>query len=498
MKIKNICLLFLLVFLSSCFKDETTHATGAISEISIVKGSIKSIYDIDKNATLVITPQILQTNVTKALSYTWEIDQEIYSNDSEFVFYGNKLGTFDCRLIVENEDGKTFFPFKLNVNSPYEEGITVISHDTDGKSMLSFMLKQRDEGVKDFFIADDCFTLNNPEESFVSNVTDIIQCGGSLLIACKGDATKGEGGTIYYLNEKTFVIENILKAPEYEDFRPYRMLIPENSAAGTSYPILCENGKVYEFSTSESAVVEPKLFKSNYSLCSALYDSGTASWNYIYLWDFLQNQLSIQYNGRLYYCSKEYLNDPSLTSPPTNYFAGYDFVFMFVPKSINAGTSPYHDQMVVITKKGAMYQSTLLYTGFWQTNMETLETGLGDYGGMKLAGMKCDLTPQTPYVATHLYNALYYAKQNQILRMNYSVSMFLNSVKKHSTVGSSEAVITAMELSQDHLETYVAFYEPNESGLNGHVWVIETETGEILRKYDNVCYRPTKIIYKKK
>ena len=76
--------------------------------------------------------------------------------------------------------------------------------------------------------------------------------------------------------------------------------------------------------------------------------------------------------------------------------------------------------------------------------------------------------------------------------------MFLNSVKKHSTVGSSEAVITAMELSQDHLETYVAFYEPNESGLNGHVWVIETETGEILRKYDNVCYRPTKIIYKKK
>ena len=117
MKIKNICLLFLLVFLSSCFKDETTHATGAISEISIVKGTIKSIYDIDKNATLVITPQILQTNVTKALSYTWEIDQEIYSNDSEFVFYGNKLGTFDCRLIVENEDGKTFFPFKLNVNT---------------------------------------------------------------------------------------------------------------------------------------------------------------------------------------------------------------------------------------------------------------------------------------------------------------------------------------------------------------------------------------------
>ena len=65
-------------------------------------------------------------------------------------------------------------------------------------------------------------------------------------------------------------------------------------------------------------------------------------------------------------------------------------------------------------------------------------------------------------------------------------------------MGTDQAVITAMELSLDHKETFVAFYEPQEEGLNGHVWVIDTDSGELLRKYDNVCYRPVKIMYKRK
>ena len=45
---------------------------------------------------------------------------------------------------------------------------------------------------------------------------------------------------------------------------------------------------------------------------------------------------------------------------------------------------------------------------------------------------------------------------------------------------------------------FVAFHEPAESGLNGHVWVYDTQDGALLRKYDNVCYQPVKIMYKKK
>jgi hypothetical protein len=66
------------------------------------------------------------------------------------------------------------------------------------------------------------------------------------------------------------------------------------------------------------------------------------------------------------------------------------------------------------------------------------------------------------------------------------------------TVGSDNAVITGFELSDDHKKTYVAFYEPNQKGLNGSVWVFDTDKGTVLDKHDNVCYQPVKIMYKKK
>ena len=121
MKLKNILTIALLATsLTSCFEDETTMGTGAISEIVIDSTSIQKVYNINKNETLTITPVISQTNKEKDVTYTWEINLETYSHDKEFVYEGKELGSYLCRLIVENSDGKSFFPFELHVNSPYE------------------------------------------------------------------------------------------------------------------------------------------------------------------------------------------------------------------------------------------------------------------------------------------------------------------------------------------------------------------------------------------
>ena len=172
-------------FLTSCFEDETSFATRPLSEITIEEGTVCEVYNIGKDEELRITPGIIQSNKQKALTYTWEIDLETYSHDKEFVYVGDKLGSYQCRLIVENEDGKTFFPFVLNVNSPYEEGITVLSKDTEGKSYLAFMLTPTDPSVKPEFIQGDCFSVNNPDMSLASNPTDIVQTSSFLLISCK-------------------------------------------------------------------------------------------------------------------------------------------------------------------------------------------------------------------------------------------------------------------------------------------------------------------------
>ena len=138
---KYILPLFMAVMLVSCFEDETTDATRPLSEITIDAQSVSSEYNVNKNEILEITPVVSQINKQLPLSYSWEIDQKIVSTDEVFVYKANTLGVFDGRLIVENEDGKAFNTFKLYVNSRYEEGITLLSKDATGKSMLSFMQK---------------------------------------------------------------------------------------------------------------------------------------------------------------------------------------------------------------------------------------------------------------------------------------------------------------------------------------------------------------------
>ena len=120
--------------LTSCFSDDTTLAERELSEIVIDQNSMKEVYNINKNETLVITPVFSQTQAQLDVKTTWEIDQKVYSNEPSLSFTGKELGSWNCRLILENEDGRTFYPFRLNVNSPYEEGITIISADNDGLS----------------------------------------------------------------------------------------------------------------------------------------------------------------------------------------------------------------------------------------------------------------------------------------------------------------------------------------------------------------------------
>ena len=187
MKLRNILGIALLsTILVSCFEDETTLGNRPISEIIIDSTSIQQVYNINKNDTLIISPNISQTVRDKALSYTWEIDLKAYSHDAEFYFIGKELGSYNCRLIVENSDGKSFFPFTLHVNSPYEEGLTIISKAAQGNSMLSFMLNPADRSEPTGFMSGDQFAINNADYVFAANPADIVQSSRSLILACQG------------------------------------------------------------------------------------------------------------------------------------------------------------------------------------------------------------------------------------------------------------------------------------------------------------------------
>lgn len=510
MKFKHILpLLALSLLAGSCLSDDTTSADRPLSEITINPTTIQEVYNINKNEVLRISPQISQTNTPKDVTYTWEVDQEVYSHEKDFEYPAKYLGKYLCRLIVENKDGKSFFPFTINVNSPYEEGITVLSKDAEGNSMISFMLTPTD-GSERHFAVGDCFSVNNEDTRFASNAIDMVQSSGSLIVACQGAnnwQSKPHTGinddvpTLYYLNEKTLVAENILTVTEYDDFKPTHLIIPSTGASGVAYPVLCENGSIYEFSTTEGAISKPTKLQSNYAQTCAVNDDGGSGWYFdLLFWDKTVGGLCEIYSGYgPYYCGKKYHLLRDECTGDANYFKGNDIVKMVLIDLTDKQRRTERSEILVLTKNAFMTRKTILDTGFWVYDAENGVNVLYDNGGTTTACIGTNIiTEDTPCVANKTYYSLLFGKGNKVMRWNYTTQQTLDKATVLQSFGSSTAVVTDLVLSRDHHTTYVAFYEPEQTGLNGYVYVINTDTGEILERHNNISYRPVRMIYKKK
>ena len=485
----------------ACFQDNTTPADKPLSNITIEQG-IDSVYNIYKFDTLVIKPVISQENVDKPLSYTWEINLQPYSHDEVFEYVGNELGKFNCRLIVENEDGKSFFPFVMYVNSDYEYGITVLSRDNDGNSLLSFMQEPMTPDAVAQFTAYDCFTRNNPDVDFAAGAVDIVQSGGRLIIACAGGGNRNDDPAIYYLNEKTMVIENMFTVPEYDDFKPTVLGVPSISPIGSIYPILCENGKVYDFSVAEGVVAEPTKLKYTYAQNCITNVNG--SYYDILLFDTENKGMSLIYYGSgPYYCGEPYhmmLGDSLYASK--NHFANRDLITMVkIRMTPEQKSVTGHQEFLAMTKlagtPGISTRTEVLYTDFWGYDYVNQEPVFYTANTQLTTMMNNPIKISTPCIANKTYYTLLFADGNKVRRWNYTMDLAgLPNAPTLLTVGSPAAQITGFEMSEDHKITYVAFYEPQKEGLNGSLWVFDTDTGEVLEKHNNFCYRPVKMFYK--
>lgn len=508
----NKYILFILtaLFFVSCFTDESTDTFIPISDIFIDEGSLEKIYDIQKNDSLVIEPIVTQTDETLPLSYAWELDQEIISTEKTFRYKGIKLGSYDGRLIVSNADGKAFFTFTLNVNSPYEYGITVLSKDTDGYPHIAFMQEPMKAGDEKKFYDENCIEKNNPEQIFASTPADIIHTKGTLLLACQGkDRDAEDTPTIYFLNEKTFVVEDFIKSKDYPDFKPTKLFIPQGNYEGVSYPVLSADGKMYSLPASNPVLQPHHKLTSEYA--QAGFAIGGDTDFDIIVWDKEVNGLICLYNGYgPFYCGNKYLlvrDSLSNDDYYTKYFKPLQEVrtLVYINKTAEQ-LKKERREFIAIVKAKTVQQKATMATFFWKDidgtgrNYEVLDNG--GFSKATSSPTYSGVNTNTPCIANATYETMLFAKGNIVKRWYYNSKETNYYLDKNADdllkVGSDNAIITSFDISEDHLKTYVAFYEPNQEGKNGSIWVFDTQTGEVLEKYDNVCYQPVKVFYKKK
>lgn len=465
---KYIYILLIGLFVTSCFDDDSTFDTTRISEISIDTTKLLKVYDIDKNEELSIdiTQYVTQTDNSLPLSYEWDMDYKLYSDSSVLHLVGHDLGKFPMRVKVSNKYGSAFYQFTLNVNSPYEEGITVLSEAGDKTSMLSF-LRTGDKGelLENGEFETHCLMLNNPDVSFPKVPTDIAKRDKQLFISFK------EKPSIYIVNTKTFELENIVEASEYPDFVPERLLLPDNAAR--TAVALCENGKVYNLATLEGIILPHTYLTATYSVAYTYFGGYNPSY---YLWDTDFQSLCF-YNGY-----------------GTNYFQNFGPVWEGEHEAVAIFEDKKDDSFTVLTKRDGVYWKTTLGNNLLVYDEDYNLIGIDIRDKKTVVGSPA--LEGTPYVGSPLYQELIYAQGNKLYRWYYSDLEFPTT--PWATIDLPGAKITSLAISPDEKQIYVGVYQPGESGLNGHIYILDSNKGTLIDSFQNVGYKPVRIIYKVK
>ena len=145
---------------TSCIKDDSTAGGDSVSVISL-QNPLESTYTLDQNDTLKINPTVLQTNGDKPLTYEWEVNHKLVSNDSKLVYPCKKSGEYKARLRVSNGQNIQIYEFNVNVEYAYTKGIYLLA-DNNNQTILSYV--PTDDVKKSFKL--DVLADNNPNVSF--------------------------------------------------------------------------------------------------------------------------------------------------------------------------------------------------------------------------------------------------------------------------------------------------------------------------------------------
>lgn len=463
MKHKGIFMLLSLMFVfQACYKDNTSVGGNDTSDIAISLGEYdnKETIHIDRNELLEIDPEITQSSQDKELTFEWEVNYELYSQEKKFVYTGEALGRFPVRLKVSNEDGSTFKEFTLRVNSPYEEGLVILAQGEE-KGLVSFI--RHYEGVSfvqtpSEGIEYDVYGLNNEEAALSTSVTDIVKSNERVYVSAS------EPGSVHLLNHLTFEEEALIETPEFPDFKPYRMNIPEGTSRESL--VLTTEGKIFNLSTFENLVLRNNVFGSDVKLVAKTQVIGTMNFNMNYFWDEAASRL-----WNLWY----------VNSNSKDLFQGQEIVQFFATL----------DKTYVITKdKGS---STYRRTVFGPYIQEYMKDPLEILEEQEFTIAKTALHIDAVSVLDESYFQLVYTDGRGIYKWHYSGTGI--DADPYITI-DIPGEVTALAKNPKNKELYVGVYDAAASGNKGSVLVYDIDSGRKLGGFEGVSGKPVKMVYK--
>ncbi|WP_430816370.1 hypothetical protein [Carboxylicivirga sp. RSCT41] len=499
--IKNIGKQLVFVFginliISGCFKDDTTFADKEVPLIEM--NADKTEFNIGIGDYVTIDPQASQTFGDQVLTFEWALlDNDVLEVISEeavlnYQFIG--LGTHHIRLKITNNDGGIIQNYTVNVVTPYQEGLIVLSTNEQGKSDLSFLKtltpEEEEEGLESAFETGVFSRINSAYT--LSEAVDMDFTDERISI------TTRDNGTIWMLDSRTLtVIDEQAYANMFAGFSPLKMVGREHIRDGAigdrqwndNY-ILSSDGRVYGYSSSFNEVFETVRLESsvNYSIVHG------HEYNI-----FFGQEKEPAYYCRLYAADTEndvvyYLAESGYTGYNNSGAlfgnAGIDIVNM-----VCKDTGGSYDNLFVVGRgKGA--NSSQVYVIMLQYSYMSKINGYYTYE--QTEALSIDENTDLKYNLK--YNRVYYFNDNKVYQWYATENAEEPLPMPDDSVIDLDAglEITCLEYSDDYSLMYLGVNNPALGEMSGCLYVYDIQSMQLVEQYDGIAYKPTNVFYKTK
>lgn len=399
-----------------------------------------------------------------------------------------EIGSFVLRLKADNGESIAYHYFRLNVNAGYDEGVTILDVDEEGKSALAFVktltTQEKEDGEQEVFYFDPVGGLREGVSLFVTNASLSYGAGSQTAFVI---LTADEKGSIYLLDAKT--LELVQTSAMREGFGTVPREVGGEYARQNDMGLffISEDGRAFRYDmllgyvteiSSPYTPIERVFAGLNRTIATGASDR--------YSFFFNQNTLFIR-------------NSSSAGIHALNADEGYRIVNAAVARTRSS------QQLYVLMQScsdAATYRirsaqksfSASIYNDSWGTFVNDFTAD----------NLKMD--SRSVMLGVKKSGDIYYSFDNAIYRWGLTTAPptapaitlpegeILMDIASNF-MGVAASGVGGPDNGEDKL--YVATYNPARSGeRKGSLYVYDIMDNTLVASYEGICCKPRKVIYK--